>query len=102
MTDSSVRVLKCHTDRTKRIATENSPHLFLTVSEDGTVRQHDLRRPHTCRTQCPEPLFTAPRGVDLYSLSVSTVTPYMFAVAGRTDVVSFLETILELTSGIRV
>ncbi|WWC94713.1 hypothetical protein V866_001561 [Kwoniella sp. B9012] len=80
-----VTILKCHKDRTKRIATENSPYLFLTVSEDGTVRQHDLRRPHTCRSQCPEPLFYAPKGVDLYSLSVSTVTPHIFAVAGRTD-----------------
>ncbi|ORX40723.1 WD40-repeat-containing domain protein [Kockovaella imperatae] len=79
-----VRILRCHTDRTKRIATENSPFLFLTVSEDGTVRQHDLRRPHVCRSDCPDPLFRAPRGIDLYSLSVSTVTPNMFAVAGRT------------------
>ena len=86
--DGSVRVLRCHTDRTKRIATENSPYLFLTVSEDGTVRQHDLRRPHNCRSECPEALFRAPRNVDLYSLSVSTVTPHMFAVAGRTDCVS--------------
>jgi hypothetical protein len=84
----SVRVLRCHTDRTKKIATENSPSLFLTVSEDGTVRQHDLRRPHQCRSECPEPLFRAPRGVDLYSLSVSTVTPHIFAVAGRTECVS--------------
>ncbi|WWD19486.1 hypothetical protein CI109_103946 [Kwoniella shandongensis] len=80
-----VRVLRCHTDRTKRIATENSPFLFLTVSEDGTVRQHDLRRPHVCRSECPEALFYAPKGVDLYSLSVSTVTPHIFAVAGRTE-----------------
>lgn len=81
-------MLRCHYDRTKRIATENSPYLFLTVSEDGSVRQHDLRRPHSCRSECPEPLFRAPRGVDLYSLSVSTVTPHIFAVAGRTDCVS--------------
>ncbi|OCF32192.1 hypothetical protein I316_06106 [Kwoniella heveanensis BCC8398] len=80
-----VTILRCHKDRTKRISTENSPYLFLTVSEDGTVRQHDLRRPHTCRSECPDPLFYAPRGVDLYSLSVSTVTPHMFTVAGRTD-----------------
>ncbi|WVQ84875.1 hypothetical protein IAT38_007038 [Cryptococcus sp. DSM 104549] len=79
----SFRVLQCHQDRTKRIATENSPWMFLTVSEDGTVRQHDLRRPHICRSECPDALFHAPRGVDLYSLSVSTVTPHMFAVAGR-------------------
>lgn len=77
-----VTLLKCHKNRVKRIATENSPSLFLTVSEDGTVRQHDLRRPHSCSSECPEALFQAPRGVDLYSLSVSTVTPHIFAVAG--------------------
>ncbi|EIW71830.1 hypothetical protein TREMEDRAFT_27687 [Tremella mesenterica DSM 1558] len=80
-----VRILKCHRDRTKRIATENSPHLFMTVSEDGTVRQHDLRIPHRCKDECPDPLFRAPGEVDLYSLSVSLPAPYMFAVAGRTD-----------------
>jgi hypothetical protein len=85
----SVRVLRCHKDRTKRIATENSPFLFLTVAEDGTVRQHDLRRPHRCRTECPEPLFRAPKGIDLYSLSVSAAAPYIFAVAGRSDCVSW-------------
>jgi nuclear receptor interaction protein len=82
----SVRVLRCHTDRTKRIATEDSPNLFLTVSEDGTVRQHDLRRPHRCRAECPDVLFKAPRGVDLYSLSMSPLAPHTFAVAGQIDV----------------
>lgn len=86
-----VKVLDCHRDMTKKIATENSPFLFMTVSEDRTVRQHDLRRPHRCRSECPDPLFRAPPGVDLYSLSVSTVTPHMFAVAGRADTVSNLQ-----------
>lgn len=84
-TECSVRVLKCHSDRTKRVVTESSPSQFLTVSEDGTVRQQDLRRPHTCRSDCPDPLFRAPAGVDLYSLSVSPLTPYTFAVCGQTD-----------------
>lgn len=83
-----VTLLKCHKNRVKRIATENSPSLFLTVSEDGTVRQHDLRRPHSCSSECPEALFQAPRGVDLYSLSVSTVTPHIFAVAGTSPYVN--------------
>ncbi|GAA6061858.1 hypothetical protein JCM10212_001291 [Sporobolomyces blumeae] len=42
-------VLRCHSDRVKRISTESSPDVFLTCSEDGTVRQHDLRQPHACR-----------------------------------------------------
>lgn len=39
------KVYKSHTDRVKRIVTESSPHVFLTCSEDGTVRQFDLRQP---------------------------------------------------------
>ncbi|ODO10316.1 hypothetical protein I350_02545 [Cryptococcus amylolentus CBS 6273] len=83
---AGVRTLQCHKSRVKRIATENSPSLFLTVSEDGTVRQHDLRLPHSCSAGlCPEVLFNAPKGVDLYSLSVSPVMPWMFTVAGTAE-----------------
>ncbi|WVQ72970.1 hypothetical protein IAR50_002532 [Cryptococcus sp. DSM 104548] len=83
---AGVRTLQCHKSRVKRIATENSPSLFLTVSEDGTVRQHDLRLPHSCSAGfCPEVLFNAPRGVDLYSLSVSPVMPWMFTAAGTAE-----------------
>lgn len=39
------KVYRSHTDRVKRIVTESSPHVFLTCSEDGTVRQFDLRQP---------------------------------------------------------
>lgn len=39
------KVYRSHTDRVKRIVTESSPNLFLTCSEDGTVRQFDLRQP---------------------------------------------------------
>ena len=43
--DKVSRVYTSHADRVKRIVTESSPHLFLTCSEDGTVRQFDLRQP---------------------------------------------------------
>lgn len=78
----SVRVIRCHTDRVKRISTEDNASVFLTVSEDGTVRQHDLRTTHQCRTQCPAPLMEAPAGISLYTLSVSKLNPYLFTVAG--------------------
>lgn len=45
------KVYKSHTDRVKRIVTESSPHLFLTCSEDGTVRQFDLRQPSSFYTR---------------------------------------------------
>jgi len=104
-TSACTRVIRCHTDRVKRISTEPySPEVFLTCSEDGTVRQHDLREtPHSCRRQssrrgiygggntfassstssssCPPPL--ADYGnMRLYSLSLSRLQPHLFTVAG--------------------
>lgn len=35
---ATTHVLRCHTDRVKRIATEASSDVFLTCAEDGTVR----------------------------------------------------------------
>ncbi|KAG7531942.1 hypothetical protein FFLO_04010 [Filobasidium floriforme] len=88
---SGVKEIMCHTDRVKRISTEDNPHVFLTVSEDGTVRQHDLRTHHRCRTgprrgtNCPVPLLEAPGGIELYTLSVSKLNPYLFTVAGTSE-----------------
>ena len=71
------RVLKCHRGRVKRIATEEKNDAsFLTCSEDGTVRQHDLRVGHTCKAHCPPPLCSyREQGLGLYSLSISPVRP---------------------------
>ncbi|KWU42875.1 WD40 repeat-like protein [Rhodotorula sp. JG-1b] len=83
-------VYRCHTDRVKRIATEASSHVFLTCGEDGTVRQHDTRVHHNCRTSrfqapgeadCPLPLASYP-SLSLYSLSLSLLRPHLFVVAG--------------------
>lgn len=43
--NTNARVYRSHGDRVKRIVTESSPHLFLSCSEDGEVRQWDLRLP---------------------------------------------------------
>ena len=43
--NANARVYRSHADRVKRIVTESSPYLFLTCSEDGEVRQWDLRQP---------------------------------------------------------
>ncbi|KAF8528968.1 WD40 repeat-like protein [Hysterangium stoloniferum] len=78
-----IRTLRCHRDRVKRIITENSPDYFLTVSEDGTVRQHDLRTPHKCSRKdeaCPSPLLRLP--FSLSTIALSPLTPYNFVVAG--------------------
>lgn len=78
------RVLKCHRGRVKRIATEgDSDAVFLTCSEDGTVRQHDLRIGHVCKRDCPPPLCSyREQGMGLYSLSTSILRPELFVVAG--------------------
>jgi len=75
------RVLRCHTKDVKRIVTEGSSDLFLTVSEDGTVRQHDLRAKHRCRVSCPAPLVKFDHG--LSAIAMSPLTPYQFVVAGE-------------------
>ncbi|KAI0375640.1 WD40 repeat-like protein [Pilatotrama ljubarskyi] len=77
---AAIRVLRCHQGRVKRIVTEDSPDLFLTVAEDGSVRQHDLRVPHTCSVSCPAPLVQLSH--ELSTLSLSPLTPYQFVVAG--------------------
>ncbi|KAI0092417.1 WD40 repeat-like protein [Irpex rosettiformis] len=80
--DTNLRILRCHKDSVKRIVTEDSPDLFLTVSEDGTVRQHDLRVNHSCRdhAECPEPLVEMDH--ELATIGLSPLTPYQFVVAG--------------------
>ncbi|KAF8525350.1 WD40 repeat-like protein [Gautieria morchelliformis] len=78
------RIFKCHDGRVKRIITENSPDYFLTVAEDGTVRQHDLRTPHKCsktNDTCPSPLLAL--GIELSTIALSPLTPYNFVVAGE-------------------
>ncbi|KZT05508.1 WD40 repeat-like protein [Laetiporus sulphureus 93-53] len=79
---AQARVLQCHSARVKRIVTEESPDLFLTVAEDGTVRQHDLRVPHNCFSgSCPSPLIKL--SCSLNTLALSPLTPYQFVVAGE-------------------
>ncbi|KAH7929484.1 WD40 repeat-like protein [Leucogyrophana mollusca] len=79
---SCIRVLRCHNGRTKRIVTEDSPDLFLTVAEDGEVRQHDLRTPHACSSgACPAPLVKLPH--ELSTIALSPLTPYQFVVGGE-------------------
>ncbi|KAI0796668.1 WD40-repeat-containing domain protein [Abortiporus biennis] len=79
---AGVRVLRCHSRAVKRITTEDSPDLFLTVSEDGTVRQHDLRVAHSCSTgPCATPLVKFSHS--LSTLALSPLAPYQFVVAGE-------------------
>lgn len=85
-----IRQFNCHSSRVKRIQTEeNSPDVFLTCSEDGTVRQHDLRTTHVCGRRCPPPLVDYSRSLEFYSLSLSKLRPELFVCAG-TSPLAFL------------
>jgi len=105
--DKPMRIYTSHMDRVKRIVTESSPHLFMTCSEDGTVRQFDLRQPSQFYTRPHvDPSRPAPfasfhsmndenedemnpplisyrhHGIDLNTLSCSTSQPHYLVVGG--------------------
>ncbi|KAF5333136.1 hypothetical protein D9611_002459 [Ephemerocybe angulata] len=84
----SSRVIRCHKGRVKKLLTEDSPDVFLSLSEDGTVRQHDLRMRHNCREDdCPASLVEMKDSdgdpVELSNISLSCLTPYQFIVVGE-------------------
>jgi nuclear receptor interaction protein len=104
-TTTSARVYRSHADRVKRVVTESSPHLFLTCSEDGEVRQWDLRQPSSfypapSRTRrwgryyhsatddnasgsVPPPLISYKKyALDLNSISCSASQPQYIALGG--------------------
>ncbi|GAB7358586.1 hypothetical protein MBLNU230_g2646t1 [Neophaeotheca triangularis] len=87
--DTDCRVYRSHGDRVKRIVTESSPHLFLTCSEDGEVRQWDLRQPSSAypsprdSDDVPPPLISYKRyHLDLNSISCSPSQPHYIALGG--------------------
>ncbi|MCJ1389276.1 hypothetical protein MMC18_002132 [Xylographa bjoerkii] len=97
--DTNARVYRSHSDRVKRIVTESSPHLFLSCSEDGEVRQWDLRLPSSAyppprtrydNSNVPPPLISYKRfQLDLNSISCSATQPH-YIVLGGTHLHCFL------------
>ncbi|GAO48236.1 hypothetical protein G7K_2416-t1 [Saitoella complicata NRRL Y-17804] len=85
---SASQVFRCHQDRAKRIVCENSPYTFLTCSEDGDVRQFDLRAPqHRCERgsdrECAPPLLSyRSSSIDLNTITLSKQQPQYFVVGG--------------------
>ncbi|KAL2863939.1 uncharacterized protein BJX67DRAFT_374255 [Aspergillus lucknowensis] len=101
--NTNARIYRSHADRVKRIVTESSPHLFLTCSEDGEVRQWDLRLPSSAYpkpkggllymthrsglghddTNVPPPLISYKRHrLDLNTISCSPSQPHYIALGG--------------------
>ncbi|KAL6067413.1 DDB1- and CUL4-associated factor 6 [Balamuthia mandrillaris] len=47
--ENNLKTFYCHDDRVKKLCTEpGSPFVFLSCSEDGTIRRLDLRMSHSC------------------------------------------------------
>ena len=97
--NTNSRVYRSHLDRVKRIVTESSPHLFLSCSEDGDVRQWDLRLPSSAyppprnrydSSDVPPPLISYRRfQLDLNTISCSATQPH-YIVLGGTHLHCFL------------
>ncbi|KMU86457.1 WD repeat containing protein [Coccidioides immitis H538.4] len=101
--NTNCRVYRSHADRVKRIVTESSPYLFLTCSEDGEVRQWDLRQPssaypsprggqgfmayrpglHHDDSNVPPPLISYKKyHIDLNTISCAASQPHYIALGG--------------------
>ena len=96
--NTNARVYRSHGDRAKRIVTESSPYLFLSCSEDGEVRQWDLRMPSSAYPpprggrfrgaarddpNVPPPLISYKRyHLDLNTISCSASQPHYIALGG--------------------
>jgi nuclear receptor interaction protein len=99
--DTNAKIFRSHTDTVKRIVTEDTPFYFLTCSNDGDVRQWDVRQPskayprpkdarlpHWARDEdgsdnAPPPLISYSRyGLDLNTVSCSPSQPHYIALGG--------------------
>ncbi|KAI9670984.1 MAG: hypothetical protein M1831_005069 [Alyxoria varia] len=97
--DTNAKVFRSHNDRVKRIVTESSPHTFLSCSEDGEVRQWDIRQPSSAYpprqrrgrgfgmmnddTNVPPPLISYKKQhLDLNTISCSPSQPHYIALGG--------------------
>ncbi|KAJ5943052.1 hypothetical protein N7516_003220 [Penicillium verrucosum] len=101
--NTNARLYRSHVDSVKRIVTESSPFLFLTCSEDGDVRQWDLRLPSSAYPpprvgqglmayrqglenddpNVPPPLISyRPYHLDLNTISCSPSQPHYIALGG--------------------
>jgi nuclear receptor interaction protein len=99
--DTNAKVFRSHTDTVKRIVTEDTPFYFLTCSNDGDVRQWDVRQPSKTYPRAkdtmlpqwardddgsdsaPPPLISYRRyGLDLNTVSCSPSQPHYIALGG--------------------
>lgn len=81
---------RCHAGRVKKIACENSPNLFWSGSEDGTVMQYDLRTNHYCKPSrgdnyrvLVDLVNHAGRKAEVKCLAVNQMRPELIAVGAN-------------------
>jgi nuclear receptor interaction protein len=97
--DTKAKVFRSHSETVKRIVTEDTPFYFLTCSNDGDVRQWDVRQPskayprardamlpqwaNDASDNVPPPLISYSRhGLDLNTVSCSPSQPHYIALGG--------------------
>lgn len=99
--DTNAKAFRCHTDTVKRIITEDNPFYFLTCSNDGDIRQWDVRQPSSAylpakdtmaplwardedaSDNIPPPLISYSRyALDLNTASCSPSRPHYIALGG--------------------
>ncbi|ORX98419.1 WD and tetratricopeptide repeat-containing protein [Clohesyomyces aquaticus] len=98
--DTNAKAFRSHSDTVKRIVTEDNPFYFLTCSEDGDVRQWDIRQPaktyppvrgsmphwavdSEASDNVPPPLISYSRyHLDLNTVSCSPSQPHYIALGG--------------------
>jgi len=99
--DTNAKAFRCHSDTVKRIVTEDNPFYFITCSEDGDVRQWDIRQPsrayppprdsmmpswaasQDASDNVPPPLISYSRyHLDLNTVSCSPSQPHYIALGG--------------------
>jgi WD and tetratricopeptide repeat-containing protein 1 len=95
-------LFRCHTRRVKKLAVEDgNPHVIWSASEDGTLRQHDLRESVSCpangatddgcrnilldlRNGSKRSLQASPRHcLLLKTCAISATRPHLLLVGGR-------------------
>jgi len=99
--DTNAKAFRCHVDTVKRIVTEDNPFYFLTCSNDGDIRQWDVRQPSSAyppardtmvpvwardedaSDNTPPPLISYSRyAIDLNTVSCSPSQPHYIALGG--------------------